>query len=165
MGLNFFELSFFPSWVVGHHDLFALCKPSWNSFWPTSTCGLMDRYLEWSSYGFIWYPLSRVLFSVSSVPVLGCNIYQASRVRSTSRTTVQWWWMEALWRRQQGKWDVYRYAESPLRLMSSFLDYLKVDTLLDNFVCPVETPLSNDRRHWHINSGWWNGWGMQINGM
>ncbi|XP_020101753.1 long chain acyl-CoA synthetase 6, peroxisomal-like [Ananas comosus] len=40
---------------------------------------------------------------------------------------------------QTGKWNVYRSAHSPLKLVSRFLDHPEIGTLHDNFVHAVET--------------------------
>nr|CAB3459344.1 unnamed protein product [Digitaria exilis] len=40
---------------------------------------------------------------------------------------------------QTGKWNVYRSAHSPLRLISRFPDNPDIGTLHDNFTCAVET--------------------------
>ncbi|CAK9142527.1 unnamed protein product [Ilex paraguariensis] len=40
---------------------------------------------------------------------------------------------------QTGKWDVYRSARSPLKLVSRFPDHPEIGTLHDNFVHSVET--------------------------
>ncbi|KAJ6434424.1 hypothetical protein OIU84_018021 [Salix udensis] len=58
---------------------------------------------------------------------------------------------------QTGKWNVYRSARSPMKIVTRFHDHPEIETLHDNFVRAVKD-------FWrlqvlgHTSSGRWNDW-------